>query len=295
MLRIRKLICVLLVMALLAPAALAGGVTAKINATSVRVYKSASTSSKSVTVAKGTTVTVNSVSGSWAKISKNGKTAYVNVKYLTTTTRYARYIKKSTDVYRSASTSSSKLRTLSVNTKVFVVGMEGDFYRVQNESGSVTGYVLKSAVSKSKVSVTASPSSWKSKVKKMNWSEGNGAFPRGAYATIYDIDTGISVRIKRMGGLNHADVEPVSKTDTANLLRIAGGEFSWTSHAVILMYNGQYIACGINTKPHGNQTITDNNYDGQFCLHMVGSVTHENNSVNESHQTSIRRAYNWAH
>ena len=295
MLRLRKLICAMLIIAVLMPTALAGSVTAKINASSVKVYKSASTSSKSVTLAKGTTVTVNSVSGVWAKISKNGKTAYVNVKYLTTTSKYPRYISKSTPLYSGASTSSSKLRTLSVNTKVYAVGMEGSFYRVQNASGSVKGYVLKSATSGSRVATTASPSSWKSKVVKMKWSEGNAFFPRGSYASIYDIDTGITVRIKRMGGLNHADVEPATKADTANLLKIAGGEFSWKSHAVILMYDGKYIACGINTKPHGNQTISDNNYDGQFCLHFVGSLTHENNAENESHQTSIRRAYNWAH
>ena len=39
----------------------------------------------------------------------------------------------------------------------------------------------------------------------------------------------------------------------------------------------------------------NNNYDGQFCLHMVGSKTHGSDSVNSEHQSAIRKAYNWAH
>ena len=51
----------------------------------------------------------------------------------------------------------------------------------------------------------------------------------------------------------------------------------------------------INTMPHGDQTITNNGYDGQFCLHMLDSKTHGSDSVNSEHQKAIRMAYNWAH
>jgi len=300
--RLQKIICMIMVLALgmsAASTAMAMSIGAVINASSVRVYQSASTSSRSVTLSKGTTVTVTAVSGGWARITKNGKTAYVDVKYLTTTSKYPCYTNQSVAVYKGASTSSGKLGTLSVNTKVYAVGVEGGFYRVQNSSGSVTGYVAKSALSKNRVSVggsSGSSSSWKSKVKKLDWGNGgNAAFPRGTYATIYDIDTGITVRIKRMGGLSHADVEPATKADTAALLKIAGGEFSWKVHSVILAVGDKYIACSINTMPHGQQTITDNGYNGQFCLHMLNSATHGGQQVSEAHQTAIRRAYNWAH
>ena len=111
--------------------------------------------------------------------------------------------------------------------------------------------------------------SWKSKVVKMNWFKGgSNVLKKGHYGIIYDIDTGISLRIKRMGGHYHADVEPATAADTAKLKRVAGGHFSWGSEAVILKAGGKYVACGINTKPHGDQTIRGNNYNGQFCLHM---------------------------
>ena len=79
----------------------------------------------------------------------------------------------------------------------------------------------------------------------------------------------------------------VSCTDTSFL-----GE-RWPE--AILKINGKYIACSFNTKPHGDQTIYDNGYNGQFCLHMVNSKTHGSDKVNEEHQHSIKRAYEWAH
>ena len=47
--------------------------------------------------------------------------------------------------------------------------------------------------------------------------------------------------------------------------------------------------------PHGDQTITDNGYDGQFCLHLYNSRTHGSDSINSEHQKAIYNAYYWAH
>ena len=208
--------------------------------------------------------------------------------------RKAAYTNKSTYVYKSASTSSKRV-SLSKNTKVYVTGASGSYYRVQNAKGTATGYVKKSNLSASRTA-TSKSGGWKSQVVKMKWfSGGSNVLKKGAYGYIYDIDTGIYLRIKRMGGHNHADVEPATAADTAKLLKIARGSFSWKSHAVILKAGGKYVACGINTMPHGSQTLTNNGFDGQFCLHMVGSTCHESGKVNSNHQSSINRAYNWAH
>jgi len=47
------------------------------------------------------------------------------------------------------------------------------------------------------------------------------------------------------------DVEPATAEDTLKLKKIAGGTFSWTCKAMILKSNGKYVACSINTMPHG--------------------------------------------
>ena len=137
--------------------------------------------------------------------------------------------------------------------------------------------------------------SWTDQVVKMDWFNGGSeVLETDGYGVIYDIDTGISVRIRRMWGHNHADVEPATAEDARRLLEIAGGQFSWDSHAVILIANGQYVAAAINTMPHGQQTLTDNRYDGQFCLHTTNSITHGSGRVNKEHAKAIERAYNWA-
>ena len=306
--RIQKMLCAMLIAMLLVSAvapAMAQSVKARVSSSSAKIYKSASSSSAHVKMKKGTQVTVTAVKGNWAKVKVSGKTGYMPVKYLSKGTsssssgfsvkRTAAYISKNTYVYRKASSSSSK-RSISTNTKVYVVGKSGGYYKVQNKSGSATGYVKVGCVSKKKVSTSSSNKNWKSKVVKMDWfGQGKNVLKKGGYGSIYDIDTGIELRIKRMGGHNHADVEPATAADTAKLLRVAGGHFSWKSHAVILKAGGKYVACGINTEPHGDQTIRNNNYEGQFCLHMCGSITHGSEKVNDAHQRSIDRAYNWAH
>ena len=206
--------------------------------------------------------------------------------------RVAAYTNRDTYVYRKASVSSER-RSVGVNTKVYVVGKSGSFYKVQNKSASATGYVLTECLSRSRVQEGPS---WRSRVEKLEWFDGGSSvLKKGRYGYLYDIDTGIAMRIKRMGGSSHADVEPATASDTAKLLKIAGGCFSWNSHAVILRVGGRYVACAINTMPHGEQTITGNGYDGQFCLHMLGSTTHGSGLVNAQHQASIERAYEWAH
>lgn len=303
----RRMICMILVLMLLGGAMASTKV--KVNA-DAKFYRSASKSSDSVTISKGTKVELKDTDDGWAKVTYKGVTGYMQVKYLNATKRTSAYVNENTYLYASASHSSAK-KSVKVNTKVYVIGTDGEFSRIQNESGSVTCYIETKHLSSKKVSVDtdddeettesgsgsgSSSTSWKSKVIKMNWFDGGSSvLKKGHYAYIYDIDTGITVHIKRMGGSNHADCEPATKTDTAKLQKIAGGSFSWDSQAVILYADGKFIACAINTKPHGDQTISSNGYPGQFCLHMVGSKTHGSDSVNEEHQKAINRAYNWAH
>jgi len=124
--------------------ALAASFKAKINSSSAKVYNIPSTSSKTyVQGGKGITVTVTAYANGWARIKYNGNTGYTLIKNLNLVNRPKGYTKKSTPVYRQDSTSSTRLGTLSMGSTVYVVGMSGNFYRVQNASGSVTGYVQK--------------------------------------------------------------------------------------------------------------------------------------------------------
>ena len=307
----RKWVCAILAAVLLAvalaPCAMAASYGAYFNCNS-KVYAKASSSSASLNVKKGTSCTILAVSGNWALVKRSGVNAYCDVRDLTLSSRIKGYVQTDAKLYASAS-SSSKSMTLPVNTEVYIIGRAGDYWRVENSSGATVGYVRMSVVGGSKAAVkapekepeketekeTESSGSWKDKVELLDWYKGGSrVLARGQYGKLYDVSTGTVISVKRMGGTSHADLEPATAEDTAKLLKISGGSFSWASRAVILYANGRYVAAAINTMPHGDQTLSDNNYDGQFCLHMVNSRTHGSDTINEEHQKAIAKAYSWA-
>ena len=105
--RICAILTVLLVLATLAPAAMAASFSARINSSSCKVYKSPSTSSRVLcTGVKDLNVSITGYSGDWARIRYRGYTGYVKCEYLTLNSRIAAYTAKSTPVYRRASSSS---------------------------------------------------------------------------------------------------------------------------------------------------------------------------------------------
>ena len=188
--------------------------------------------------------------------------------------------------YSKASAASASVR-IKKGTTLTVTAVHNGWAKVKYKG--IVGYMKTSSL----ITAKAAARVLKSRVVKMDWYKGGSdVLEKDHYAYIYDIASGYTIRIKRMGGHNHADVEPATKADTAKLRALG---YSWDSRAVILISNGKYVAAAINTKPHGDQTIHNNGYNGQFCLHLLNSKTHESGKINTEHQAAIRRAYNWAH
>lgn len=194
--------------------------------------------------------------------------------------------------YKSASKSSDHV-DIDKGAKVTVKKVSGDWVKVKYKGK--TGYIRKDDLSMSSSSSSSSSSSksWKDKVVKLRWfGSGKSVLREGHYGWLYDVKTGYKIKIKRMGGYNHADVEPATKSDARKLKKLGS---SWDARPGILKVGDTYVACSFNTKAHGDQTIHSNGFNGQICLHMVGSKTHGGENVRSDHQSAIRRAYNWAH
>lgn len=120
-----------------------------------------------------------------------------------------------------------------------------------------------------------------------------GAFRDGAYATVTDVATGISYRVKRVGGYNHTDVEPATAFDTWQMYRIYGEEWAWTRHAVLVtLSDGTTLAGSANGMPHGESHISGNNMNGHTCIHFLNSRTHGTDKVDAAHQSAIKTAAN---
>jgi len=127
--------------------------------------------------------------------------------------------------------------------------------------------------------------------KMLDWFETvNDMFPKGSYVTVIDFDTGITYRMVRVGGSNHADVEPATKRDTEKLKQSYGGHWSWERRAVLVKFGGTTVAGSINGMPHGYETVPNNGMDGQVCIHFLNSKTHIHNAKDPDHQAMVRKA-----
>lgn len=122
---------------------------------------------------------------------------------------------------------------------------------------------------------------WFSKVEKM--------YKREKVAKVTDLVTGISFYMKRTGGSNHADVEPISTSDTEKIRRIWGG-WSWERRAVVVEIDGVRIAASMHGMPHAYDYISGNGMQGHVCIHFYKSRTHINNAIDVDHQSAVRKA-----
>ena len=161
----------------------------------------------------------------------------------------------------------------------------------QKKYGLTADGVAGSATLKKIESAVASASSGKITTERLDWfNGGKNVIPTGAVFQIKDVSTGLIFSARRQSGGNHMDAEPLTAEDTAILKKINGGTFSWRRRAVLVKYNGHVYAASIYSEPHGTNTILDNNFDGQFCLHFYGSKTHGTDRVDADHQRCVEQA-----
>lgn len=126
--------------------------------------------------------------------------------------------------------------------------------------------------------------------KNMDWWESDiqKIFAVGVVATITDVDTGISWKEKRFAGKNHADIQPLTKADTAKLKKVYG-HWSWKRRAVFVTINGENYAASIHGMPHGGSNLS-NNFPGHHCCHFLKSRTHGSNKIDANHQKMVAKA-----
>ena len=122
----------------------------------------------------------------------------------------------------------------------------------------------------------------------------NLGLKRGAHCKLTDLRTGKSLNIYIQSTGNHADVEPLTAADTTTLCEIYGvstaSKISWQARPMLITVGNYQFVCSIYGEPHGVNTITNNNYDGQFCLHFTGSKTHNSGQTLQRHIDAINEA-----
>ncbi len=132
------------------------------------------------------------------------------------------------------------------------------------------------------------------------------SMPKGTEMTLTDFTTNKSFRIRVQSVGNHLDVEPLTSADTkvlCSLYNVSSAQILVEKDlyqrramiATVKTKNGltlQFV-CSIYAIPHGTDTISGNDFDGQFCVHFLNSRTHGSDSVDtraDGHQDLIKRA-----
>ncbi|TJY41287.1 hypothetical protein E5161_12705 [Cohnella pontilimi] len=122
------------------------------------------------------------------------------------------------------------------------------------------------------------------------WKDADSIVYRKSVFTITDLETGLSFRVQRRAGSDHADVQPTTKEDTKMMKRIYEGRWSWKRKAILVSAGGRRLAASMNGMPHGGDGIPDNDFSGHFCVHFLNSTTHRSEVPDPAHQFMVYKA-----
>ena len=111
-------------------------------------------------------------------------------------------------------------------------------------------------------------------VQLLHWSQVVSPALSGAKSvTAYDPDTGLSWRLSIMSRGRHLDVQPTSLEDTL-IQKKSFGSTSWDIHPVyILLPDGRWSMAAMHDYPHGSNTIMNNGFGGQNCVHFLRDMS----------------------
>ncbi|QHW29770.1 hypothetical protein GZH47_02220 [Paenibacillus rhizovicinus] len=126
--------------------------------------------------------------------------------------------------------------------------------------------------------------------KLLSWPEAKEIISMKSVMTVVDLETGRQFEVQRRAGSTHADVQPLTKRDTEIMKGIYQGKWSWKRRAIVVRRDGQSIAASMHGMPHGGDGIPDNDFDGHFCIHFLGSSTHKTGNVDPDHQAMVHKA-----
>ena len=141
---------------------------------------------------------------------------------------------------------------------------------------------------------------------KIDWYTGgiNELWATGSNYKVYDVKTGIVWWAHRWSGGSHVDAEPLTAADTARLCRCYGVSNSqqiadknlYQRRPLLVTIGSRTFACSLYGVPHNypeGDTISDNDFKGQLCIHFTNSKTHSSKKVDSGHEEAIQ--YAWEH
>lgn len=88
---------------------------------------------------------------------------------------------------------------------------------------------------------------------------------------VYEPVSGYSFTLHLYSLGRHADVEPQTSEDTANMMAAFGGKAIWDppKFVYVRLPSGTWTVATMHNVAHGGQSIKDNNFEGQNCVHFL--------------------------
>lgn len=117
--------------------------------------------------------------------------------------------------------------------------------------------------------------------------DGQYLLKRNDVFTIVDFSTRKQFTVKVMGGFTHADIEPLTSSDT-EVMKSLFTAWDWTPRPVIIFKDGMNIAGSLSGMPHSFDTTPDNGVSGHFDLYLKNSLPH----AGTVSQTYVQQHYN---
>lgn len=123
----------------------------------------------------------------------------------------------------------------------------------------------------------------------LDWNTVSPLLEIGKEYRLIDLKAGTTLIFKRLGGTNHADIEPIDSENTQLLQEIIKNS-PWERRPCYVEINDSlFISASLANFPHGDSTL-NNSMEGHLCLHFKNSKTHGTNIVDKQHQKAIKYA-----
>ena len=138
---------------------------------------------------------------------------------------------------------------------------------------------------------------------KIDWNTGGiqELWQKGSNVKVYDVKTGLVWWAHRWSGGLHVDAEPLSAADTAVLCKIYDVSKAsdikesthWQRRPCLITIGTRTFACSLYGVPHNldGDTIKNNNFEGQLCIHFTNSKIHKSGKVDSNHEAAIQYAW----
>ena len=256
-----------------------------VNVTStLRIRESASTNSSVLgTMRNGSTFDIISKSGSWYQIKYNGITGYVHGDYVkeiaassSISTKGKVYnVSTNLRVRSGASTSSSILGYLNNNTEVNIVGSEGEWYKIQYNSGY--GYVSKEYITTNLNSTNNTGNSGSSEVE----------VNKTGY--VYNVSSG-GLRVRKEPSTSSTVLGTLYSGNSVNIVGETGSWYKIKYNSSYAYVHKDYIT---ENKPSsesssntGNSSSTTDSNNSSQTMNAVGVVTNVSSNLRVRKQPS---------